>query len=66
MGNRGPKPKFVEITCPNDSCGNLGQTGLGNIIGNGTYQTKSGTVESTSVTPVARYFVIELIPLFLI
>lgn len=44
MGNRGPKPKFVDIACPNDFCADIGKTGLGNIIGNGTYQTKSGMV----------------------
>ena len=44
MGNRGPKPKFRDIACPNDSCADVGKAGLGNIIGNGTYQTKSGTV----------------------
>jgi len=44
MGNRGPKPKFVNITCPNDSCANVGKPGLGNIVANGTYQTKSGKV----------------------
>jgi transposase-like protein len=44
MGNRGPKPKFIDIVCPNDSCADMGKAGLGNIIGNGTYQTKSGAV----------------------
>jgi len=44
MGNRGPKPKFIDIACPNDSCADMGKAGLGNIIGNGTYQTKSGAV----------------------
>ena len=44
MGERGPKPKFVEEACPNQECGLHGQMGKGNIIGNGTYQTKSGSV----------------------
>jgi transposase-like protein len=44
MGNRGPKSKFNDIACPNDLCGDIGKTGLGNVIGNGTYQTKSGKV----------------------
>ena len=44
MGNRGPKPKFVDIACPNDYCADMGKIGLRNIIGNGTYQTKSGKV----------------------
>lgn len=44
MGKRGPKPRFVDIACPNESCAHYGMTGLGNIIGNGTYDTKSGKV----------------------
>lgn len=44
MGNRGPKSKFNDIACPNDSCSDIGKTGRGNVIGNGTYQTKSGKV----------------------
>ena len=44
MGNRRPKPKFVDIAYPNDSCGDFGKTGFGNVIGNGTYQTNSGMV----------------------
>ena len=44
MGNRGPKPKFVDITCTNETCANYGKTGQENIIGNGTYNTKSGRV----------------------
>ena len=44
MGERGPKPKFIDISCPNEECGLHGQTGQGNIVGNGTYETKSGTV----------------------
>jgi Transposase and inactivated derivatives len=44
MGNQGPKPKFNNMACPNEKCGIYGQTGKGNIIGNGTYKTKSGKV----------------------
>lgn len=44
MGERGPKQKFNNIGCPNKDCGLYGQTGKGNIIGNGTYKTKSGRV----------------------
>ena len=44
MGERGPKPKFVEQACPNKACRLYGQMGKGNVIGNGTYKTKSGPV----------------------
>jgi len=44
MGNRGPKPRFINIACTNDSCAYYGKNGLGNVIGNGTYKTKSGRV----------------------
>lgn len=56
MGNRGPKPKFVDITCPNDSCADLGKAGLGNIIGNGTYQTKSGKVRKYICNSCGKVF----------
>ena len=44
MGKRGPKPKFVDVACPNDKCNQFGVKGQGNIIGNGTYPTKSGRI----------------------
>ena len=44
MGERGPKGKFNNIACPNENCGHYGNTGKGNIVGNGTYKTKSGKV----------------------
>jgi len=44
VGERGPKPKFVKEACPNKACGFYGQMGKGNVIGNGTYKTKSGPV----------------------
>jgi len=44
MGLRGPKPKLMEYACPNKACGYFGKTGKGNIVGNGTYLTKSGQV----------------------
>ena len=44
MGKRGPKSKFVDIACPNDSCNQFRIKGQGNIIGNGTYTTKSGKI----------------------
>jgi transposase-like protein len=44
MGVRGPKPGFVDVACPNKSCADYGKTENGNIMGNGTYQTKNGPV----------------------
>jgi transposase-like protein len=44
MGKRGPKPRFTEASCPNDQCVDYGVVGKGNVIGHGTYETKSGKV----------------------
>lgn len=44
MGKRGPKPMFSDVACPNEECKQYGLTGQGNIVGNGTYETKSGRV----------------------
>jgi len=44
MARRGPKPKFIDVPCPNEDCTLYGVTGKGNVIGNGTYMTKSGKV----------------------
>jgi transposase-like protein len=38
---RGPKPKYLDITCPNPKCRQYGKKGLGNVVSNGTYRTKS-------------------------
>lgn len=38
---RGPKPKFLDVACPNPRCGCRGKTGLGNVVSNGTYRTRS-------------------------
>lgn len=35
---------FLEVACPNEECEQYGFTGQGNIVGNGTYETKSGRV----------------------
>ena len=37
MGERGPKPQFINVACPNKDCKLYGLTDLGNVIGNGTY-----------------------------
>jgi transposase-like protein len=44
MGARGPKPRFVGVACTNVACEMHGKIGKGNIVGNGTYNTKSGRV----------------------
>jgi transposase-like protein len=38
---RGPKPKYLDITCPNPKCKQYGKKGLGNVVSNGTYRTRS-------------------------
>ena len=38
---RGPKPKYLNITCPNPKCKQYGKKGLGNVVSNGTYRTRS-------------------------
>lgn len=44
MGKRGPKPRFGNVACPNKGCKLHGIVGKGNVVGNGTYATKSGRV----------------------
>ena len=38
---RGPKPKYLDITCPNPKCKQYGKKGFGNVVSNGTYRTRS-------------------------
>ena len=40
-GKRGPRPKFLDVACPNQRCKRCGQMGLGNVVSNGTYRTRS-------------------------
>jgi transposase-like protein len=44
LGKRGPRPRFSNVACPNEECEHYGLTNLGNVVGNGTYETKSGRV----------------------
>jgi transposase-like protein len=44
LGKRGPKSKFSDVACPNEECEYYGLTNQGNVVGNGTYETKSGRV----------------------
>jgi len=41
---RGPKSKFSDVACTNTSCPDSGIAGIGNIAGNGTYETKNERV----------------------
>jgi len=41
---RGPKNSFTGVTCTNRRCDMYGEFGSDNIVVNGTYETKSGTV----------------------
>lgn len=56
MGARGPKPKFEGVACPNQVCQMYGQTGKGNVVGNGTYKTKSGPVRKFLCRSCGRTF----------
>ena len=38
---RGPKPKYLNVGCPNPKCKRYKRRGLGNIVSNGTYRTRS-------------------------
>ena len=38
MGKQGPKPKFTNVACPNESCRDHLVIGKGNVVGNGTYE----------------------------
>jgi len=38
---RGPKPRYLDIACPNLKCKRYGKKGLGNVVSNGTYRTRS-------------------------
>ncbi|MDR1818625.1 MAG: hypothetical protein LBR15_00050 [Methanobrevibacter sp.] len=48
MGKRGPKPSFVDVPCPNKGCDDYGKIGNENVVGNGTYKTKNGTVHKST------------------
>ena len=56
MGLRGPKQKFLDISCPNEDCEDYGILGHGNVVANGTYQTKSGTVRKYRCKTCGRVF----------
>jgi transposase-like protein len=47
---------FLDVACPNEECEQYGRTGQGNIIGNGTYATKSGRVRKYICRTCGRVF----------
>lgn len=47
---------FLDVACPNEECEQFGRTGQGNIIGNGTYATKSGRVRKYICRTCGRVF----------
>jgi len=44
MGKRGPKPRFLDVACPNEKCSLFGIAGKGNITCYVTYMIDSGKV----------------------
>ena len=44
MGKRGPKPRFLDVACPNEQCNLFGIAGKGNVTVYGTYTISSGKV----------------------
>jgi len=44
MGKRGPKPRFLDVACPNKQCTLYGVAGKGNVTCCGSYMNQSGRV----------------------
>jgi transposase-like protein len=42
LGKRGPKPRFIDMACPNEQCALFGLTGKENVTCYGTYMISSG------------------------
>jgi transposase-like protein len=42
MGARGPKPRFLDVACPNEKCTLFGIAGKVNVAVYGTYKRSSG------------------------
>jgi len=56
MGARGPKPKHLDVSCPNEKCKKYGVCGEGNVIANGTYRTMGGIVRKYICRTCRRIF----------
>ena len=44
MGKSGPKPRFLDVACPNEQCALFGIADQGNVTCYGTYKIESGRV----------------------
>jgi transposase-like protein len=47
---------FLDVACPNEECEQYSRGGQGNIVGNGTYETKSGRVRKYICRTCGRVF----------
>jgi transposase-like protein len=56
MGKRGKAPSFGHVFCPNSDCTYFQKTGMGNIVGNGKYATRSGVVRKYICRRCGRVF----------
>jgi hypothetical protein len=56
MGKRGPKPQFINVTCPNKDCKLYGLTDQGNVIGNGTSVSRGEKVSSSNCMVKSKFF----------
>jgi transposase-like protein len=56
MGKRGPKPQFIDVACPNEQCSLYGLKGQGNIIGNGTYESRGEKTRKYKCTHCNKVF----------
>ncbi|RPI83687.1 MAG: hypothetical protein EHM34_04850 [Nitrosopumilales archaeon] len=60
MGKRGPKPRFLDVACPNEQCSLFGIAGKGNVTVYGTYQIVPVRPGNMFATHAALDSVIEL------
>jgi transposase-like protein len=56
MGKRGKVPSFGHVFCPNSDCKYFQKTGMGNVVANGKYSTRSGVVRKYICRGCGRVF----------
>jgi transposase-like protein len=56
MGKRGKAPAFENVFCPNSDCMYFQKPGMGNVVANGTYSTRSGKVRKYICRGCGRVF----------
>lgn len=56
MGKRGRAPSFDHVFCPNADCMYFQKTGMGNVVANGKYSTRSGVVRKYICRGCGRVF----------